>query len=588
MIRQFLGPLRRRLILVFFIVLAVPTAFGIVAAVDHFQSQVEQARRSTERYATLASNDETNLLWQSQRIVDDLAHDPVIRTVIGGTGNFDACAATLKKAIDPYPAYAVASVLAPDGAVLCRSTGNRAKSTAASQDWFKEVITSRRAVLSGYTFAQILNEPILAYAMPVSDAEGKVIAVLGLGIRLRWLAASGQEPGLPPEASVDLLDKDGKPLVISDANNGSGGLPDDAYLKRVVTGGALSFEATGRDSVQRYYAVHPIAGGSLYILLGQPTRTLIAPLQRDLGIQIATLTLVVLGGLAAALIGSQLLVTRWIARLTEEARTITLGEAPEPYNFSGAPTEIRELNDTLMTMAARIKAREAELNESLVQKQMMLREIHHRVKNNLQTVTSLLNLYARIPRGEAIKQAFADVQTRINTLALVHRHLYESQDLREIDLAPFMSNLVRLIQDGSGVPTRRVRLKVEIPQITLSGDRAVPLALLTTEILTNAFKHAFPDHRAGNILVQMRTEADGKAVLTITDDGVGAGAAPEPQNVIGSAMGTMGQNLIGAFTRQLGGKLTSVGPPGTTITLDFDLEAKPAAPIEPKDAENAA
>lgn len=583
MIRQFLGPLRRRLLLVFFIVLAVPTAFGILAAIDHYQGQVEQARRSTERYATLASNNETNLLWQSQRIVDDLAHDPAIRHVIAGSGNFDECEATLKKAIDPYPAYAVASVLTPDGDALCRSTGNRSKSSAADQEWFKEAISAGRSVLSGYTFAQILNEPILAFGMPVNDAEGKVIAVLGLGIRLRWLAASGQEPGLPPEASVDLLDKTGLPLVISDANSGSGGLPDKAYLQKVATGGALTFDATGSDGVQRYYAVHPIAAGSLYILLGQPTRTLIAPLQRDLGIQIATLSLVVLGGLAAALIGSQLLVTRWIARLTEEARTITLGDVPEPYNFSGAPTEIRELNDTLMTMAARIKAREAELNESLVQKQMMLREIHHRVKNNLQTVTSLLNLYARIPRGEAIKQAFADVQTRINTLALVHRHLYESQDLREIDLAPFMSNLVRLIQDGSGVPTRRVRLKVDIPPITLSGDRAVPLALLTTEILTNAFKHAFPDHRAGNILVQMRAETDGKAVLTMADDGVGTG---DPQNVIGGTMGTMGQNLIGAFTRQLGGKLTAAGPPGTTITLEFDLEAKPAEPI--KDAENAA
>ena len=104
--------------------------------------------------------------------------------------------------------------------------------------------------------------------------------------------------------------------------------------------------------------------------------------------------------------------------------------------------------------AARIKVRELELSESLSQKQMMLREIHHRVKNNLQTVTSLLNLYARIPRGEAIKQAFADVQTRINALALVHRHLYESQDLREIDLATFMSNLCRLVQDGSGVPAK--------------------------------------------------------------------------------------------------------------------------------------
>src|ERR1700754_2306140 len=138
MIRKFLGPLRRRLILVFFIVLAVPTCFGILAAVDHYNGQVEQARRSTERYATLASNNETNLLWQSQRIVDDLAHDPVVRNVIGGSGNFGDCEATLKKGIDPYPAYAVAAVLTPDGEALRRSTGSRIKSSAAGQEWFKE------------------------------------------------------------------------------------------------------------------------------------------------------------------------------------------------------------------------------------------------------------------------------------------------------------------------------------------------------------------------------------------------------------------------------------------------------------------
>src|SRR3954447_20819179 len=141
MIRQFLGPLRRRLLLVFFIVLAVPTTFGIVAAIDHFQGQVEQARRSTERYATLASNNETNLLWQSQRIVDDLAHDPAIRRMIGGNENLSECEATLKKAIDPYPAYAVASVLTPDGDPICRSTGNRTKSAAGTQDWFKEIVS---------------------------------------------------------------------------------------------------------------------------------------------------------------------------------------------------------------------------------------------------------------------------------------------------------------------------------------------------------------------------------------------------------------------------------------------------------------
>jgi two-component sensor histidine kinase len=581
MIRRFLGPLRRRLLLVFAIVLVVPTAFGIAAAVDHYRSQIEQARRSTERFATLASSNETNLIWQSQRIADDLARDAVIQAALAG-GNALACTAVLKKAIDPYPAYGVASLLGTAGTPICRSNGDSTVTTASQEDWFTRAMFDGQPTLSGYKFGQILKEPILAYGSPVRNAAGKIIGVIGLGIRLRWLAASGQEPGLPPEASVDLLDKHGVPLVTSDSPAKASAIPDAALVEKALRGGDRSFDAIGKDGVARNYALHSIAGGSLYILLGQPTRTVIEPLQRDLAIQISILCLVVLGGLAAALIGSRLLVTRWIALLTEEARAITTGEVPHAVSFAGAPTEIRELNETLGTMAAKIKARETELSESLAQKQMMLREIHHRVKNNLQTVTSLLNLYARIPRGEAIKQAFADVQTRINTLALVHRHLYESQDLREIDLASFMSGLCRLVQDGSGVPSRRVKLKVEIPSALISGDRAVPLALLTTELLTNAFKHAFPEHRAGSILIRLTKDEAGQARLIVSDDGVGyAERADAPE------VKTMGQNLIGAFTRQLGGKMEISGPPGTTVTLDFMLEPKPPEPPAESGPESA-
>ena len=581
MIRQFLGPLRRRLLLVFAIVLVVPTGFGILAAIQHYNDQVDQARRSTERYATLASNNESNLLWQSQQIADELAHNTIVEAAIAGSEDVAACQATLKAAIDPYPVYAVASLLAVDGRPICRSTGSLASSDVANTDWFKNAVNSGRASLSGYTFAPILKEPILAYGTPVFDSAGHVRGVIGLGIRLRWLAASGQEPGLPPEATVDLLDKNGVPLVVSDEVTGSGGLPTSRPIKEIISGFDRSFDAVGRDGVLRNYAVHPIADGNLFVLLGQPTGTLIAPLQRDLAIQIATLSLVVLGGLATAVIGSRLLVTRWIALLTDEARAIETGTTPHAPSFAGAPTEIRELNDTLTAMAGRIKARERELSESLAQKQVMLREIHHRVKNNLQTVTSLLNLYARIPRGEAIKQAFADVQTRINTLALVHRHLYESQDLREIDLAAFMSNLCRLIQDGSGVPARRVGLKLSIPRLTLSGDRAAPLALLTTELLTNAFKHAFPDHRPGLISVRLVADEDGNATLTISDDGVGRSFESDTNPP------TMGRNLINAFTRQLGGKLIISGPPGTTAVLEFTLEPRIAEHPLPAPTESA-
>jgi two-component sensor histidine kinase len=566
MIGTYLGPLRRRLSLLLAIVLLVPTAFGVVAAVDHYQSQVQEANRAIERYATLASSNESNLLWQSERIAEDLGRDPVIQAAIDGNVDAERCQNVLKTAIGPYPAYAVAALLAVDGRPICRSTGNLQPSDASQSRWFQDALAGTPS-LSGYTFAPILKQPILAYGTPVKDAAGHVLAVIGLAIRLDWLASSGQEPGLPPEASVDLLDRDGRPLVTSDLGGHNGaGLPAADLLQAAVRGQLTHFTADGADGISRNYAVHAIAGGALFVVFGQPTRTVIAPLQRDLAIQISILALVVLGGLAAALIGSRLLVTRWIAMLTAEARAIAAGQAGPTESFAGAPTEFQELNATLTAMAAQIKARESELSDSLAQKQMMLREIHHRVKNNLQTVTSLLNLYARIPRGEAIKAAFADVQTRINALALVHRHLYESQDLREIDLAAFMTGLCRLVQDGCGVPPRRVQLNLDIPTAIMPGDRAVPLALLTTEILTNAFKHGFPENRVGAIKVRLSLGPDGKAQLVIADNGIGIAERPQ-----GGPPGTMGQTLIGAFTRQLGGTLTTSGPPGTTVTIDFAL-----------------
>jgi two-component sensor histidine kinase len=206
-------------------------------------------------------------------------------------------------------------------------------------------------------------------------------------------------------------------------------------------------------------------------------------------------------------------------------------------------------------MAEKIAEREHQLHESVAQKQIMIREIHHRVKNNLQIVTSLLNVYARKPSSDATKQAFSDIQVRINTLALVHRHLYESQDLQAINLAPFMTNLCNLLYDGCGVSSRRVRMLVDIPNARVNGDRAVPLALLTTELLTNSFKHAFPDNRSGVIRVKMRLDNAGDACLVIADDGVG-----NSSTISSDGRFRMGQFLIDALTKQLGGWIEKSGP----------------------------
>jgi two-component sensor histidine kinase len=589
MFGQLLQPLRHRLILLFAIVLVIPSAFGIISAIDRYRDQLRQAHESTVRFATLASNYETNLLWQSNRIIQNLAHQPpVVAAVASSPSRGSECVDLLETAIRPYPAYAVAVLRNARGDSVCQSDPAAQSINALDTDWFKAALETRREAVSGYLYAARLQEAVIVYAAPVVNDRDAAIGVLSLAIRLEWLSAIGQEPGLPPDAMVYLLDRAGHVLVGPKAQgvDTQAGLPAPETIQEVVNGYIRTFDSVGQDGIQRNYAVNVIGDKELFVLLGQPTARLIEPLRTSLLIQIGVLVFVSVAAMAAALIGARVLVTKWTVRLTEAASSMSVGDLSVKREFEGAPTEFRELAETLREMAIRLGEREADLRQSLAQKQMMLREIHHRVKNNLQTVTSLLNLYARIPRGEAVKQAFADVQMRINALALVHRHLYESQDMQEVDLHPFMTNLCSLLQDGSGVPPRRVRLSVDIPHVRVNGDRAVPLALLTTEILTNSFKHAFPNQRAGTISVRITREADGMAKLEIADDGIGQGERATD----GELPGSMGQTLIEAFTHQLGGEITLSGPPGTKTTLVFRLEsvhANAAAERPPASADRA-
>jgi two-component sensor histidine kinase len=572
MIARFLQPLRRRLILLFAIVLVVPSCFGIVAAIERYNDQLAASREAVSRYATLASNYEANLLWQSEQIASNLMRDGAVSAVLDGNRSAAAqsdCDHVLLGAVKPYPSYGTAVLFDVNGEPLCRWDESREKSNVAFRDWFKSVIRTKANTVSGMVMSRALNEPIIVFAAPVNNADGKLNGVIALGIRLNWLSAIGQEPGLPSNSEIYLFDRDGKVLVAQHPAAGADHLtPIDAMMQRVVAGGEREFEATGRDGDHRIFAVNTIGQNSLYMVLGLPWNEMIRPLQRDLAIQISILSLVSVAGMLAALVGTRLLVTRWTEKLAKAARSMTLGDLAAETELRGAPIEMRQLGDDLRAMAAQIELRETDLRDSLAQKQLMLREIHHRVKNNLQIVTSLLNLYARLPRGDEFKQAFSDLQMRINALALVHRHLYESEDLKEIDFAPFMTNLCNLLQDGSGVSVRRVRLSASFPELRMSGDRAVPLALLTTEILTNSFKHGFPNLRSGSIQVRMTVDASGEAELMISDDGIGPPAGDDADLAI-----TMGSTLIAAFAKQLGGIVTVAGPPGSTTTIRFNLRS---------------
>ena len=319
MFGQLLQPLRHRLILLFAIVLIIPSAFGIMAAIDRYRDQVRQAHESTVRFATLASNYETNLLWQSNRIIQNLTHQPpVIAAVANAPSRGSECAALLETAIRPYPAYAVAVLRNARGEPVCQSDPAAQAANTADTDWFKTAMETRRETVSGYFYAPPLQEPVIIYAAPVVGDRAAPLGVLSLAIRLEWLSAIGQEPGLPPDAMVYLLDRAGHVLVGPKAQgvDTQAGLPDHETIQEVVRGYIRTFDSIGQDGIQRNYAVNVIGDKELFVLLGQPTARLIDPLRTSLLIQIGVLVFVAVAALAAALIGTRVLVTNWIWRLT--------------------------------------------------------------------------------------------------------------------------------------------------------------------------------------------------------------------------------------------------------------------------------
>ena len=195
----------------------------------------------------------------------------------------------------------------------------------------------------------------------------------------------------------------------------------------------------------------------------------------------------------------------------------------------------------------------------------VIREIHHRVKNNLQIVYSLLDLQVgRLSSPEA-REALAATRARISALALLHRHLYDDHDFHSVEMRPFIEDLcahLNRLEDGHS--SDQVAISVSVDPGRLISDQAVGLGQIITEAALNARQHAFPDERAGVIHVSLKmTDAD--AILTIADDGLGlatsASGAPTGAGV--------GSALIHSFARQIGGAAEITNGAGAVVTVHF-------------------
>ena len=234
----------------------------------------------------------------------------------------------------------------------------------------------------------------------------------------------------------------------------------------------------------------------------------------------------------------------------------------------GATPVINEEGDlegvvsTFADITERVEA-EAQIKASLREKEVLLKEVHHRVKNNLQIISSLLYLQARNVEDERPMEVLRDSQSRIRSMALVHERLYESPDLARVDFAEYVRTLASHLIRSYGVNTRAIQLLVNVDDVSLGVDTAIPCGLIINELVSNALKHAFPESREGTLSIELGG-GNGLFTLTIRDDGVGF-----PKDVDFRDTGSLGLRLVNMLVDQLEGNIELDRNKGTEFKITF-------------------
>jgi len=226
-------------------------------------------------------------------------------------------------------------------------------------------------------------------------------------------------------------------------------------------------------------------------------------------------------------------------------------------SFSGTVAAFSDITE--------LKRAEAQIKESLREKEVLLQEIHHRVKNNLQVIASLLNLQSNNFGDPLAAEVFRESQDRVYSMALIHEQLYQSENLAQVDFGHYARELAAHLHGSYGAPERGVRLQTDVGEVFLGIDTAVPCGLILNELVSNALKHAFPDGRTGEISIGLCEDGEDVA-LTVRDDGVGI-----PEGLDLQRTDSLGLKLVAILVEQLDGVIDIERSSGTAFTVTFRL-----------------
>lgn len=425
-------------------------------------------------------------------------------------------------------------------------TGHR----IAQDVWLAKLQFEKPVLRTDSFLGPATKEWIFGIFVRLDEPDGSFGGAAMFGLRSEMLADIARRADVPEDVEVALADGTGR---VQDSRNFE--QIDPAWIEKTQASGAAEMFTTknaGGKSLD--VIVQQVGKDGVYAITTGRSPGLWSELTLS---PIASLGLPLLAYVAALLavwIAVDQLVLHWMERLQRVARVYGAGryrfQAGE--SFADAPAEFGELARSMDEMARNISERDTELREAIAVRDAAVNEIHHRVKNNLQIVTSFLSLQSRQIKDQAARQALSKAQHRISALAIVHQTLYQNERLESVSLRPFLTSLVDHLREALGMEESGIEVSQSYIDCDRKSDEAIPVALFLVEAVTNAVKFAFES--GGKISITL-TDLGDEVLLQIEDNGRGY----VPAETVSTGLGS---RLMEAFTRQIAARLVIDSAPG--------------------------
>ncbi|WP_406735675.1 sensor histidine kinase [Thioclava sp. GXIMD4215] len=511
---------------------------------------------------------ETRLLQQAQAEARFLAY-----TLPPLLGDMDACSAQMRKVVEADPALSLAAFVDKDGQMECSSR-------SVSYDFSNNKYFQKLLPLDTPNFILNPHGPVSGTAVigathPVYDKDGHKLGFVSLSLPHSSLLHRDHENdtlGYDVDNSLMILTFDTSGAVLTSSGDlalTKDYLPAHRALKALAGTNAVTFTARANSGQERVYSVLELLPGQLYAMGSWPAKASISMNPIADVSPILVPGLMWLASLLVAYFAMQKLVIGHIKRLSRALRGFASGSRRVGnLNYAGAPKEIQDLALSYEKMTETILHDEAELEDMIHHQEVLLREVHHRVKNNLQLIASIISMQIRKARSPEAKDLMKGLQERVISLATIHRGLYQTSGLTDITANELLPDIVRQISALATGPERRIDIGCHVDEIRLTPDQAVPLSLLLTEAMTNAMKYAGTvDGSRPDLQISLRKTRKGYACLAL-ENSVDENAPPASPDTSSG----LGSQLAQAFVQQLNGDLQSSQENGRyRLTAEFKL-----------------